>query len=516
MGIKRKNPKIVLFNPHQCEGGGGTEQRLPLSLMAVGGFPERNGYDVVIIDASVRSNHRTLVLKECESALCFGTTSIIGYQAYHASEMAKEVKDKYPNLPIISGGWFPSVRPEMVIKQGGADVVVTGQGEFTFMELLEALRSKSPLKGIEGIVYKGGDEVFYNQPRKVQDMNKLPPMPYHLVNLEEYFNSDPFNAIKSNLHAATGKDFSGEKIRCLHYFSSYGCPNSCNFCCSPAVTGKRWTALKAGRIVDELSYLIKQNGFNVLIFDDANWGLDQKRVYHFCEGLLRKGIRLYWKATMESHILNKYNDAVLDIMAESGCCELLLGAEAAHPETLRILQKNIKPGDIEKSCEILSKRRIVPRVYFIVGYPGESRDSIRATIHKSCNIVCRYPMASLNVAFFIPLPGTPLNAKAKSKGYQEVKTIDGWKSLYSYRSEAYSFIGLKQSKTVKRCMRYYFPRASRPSMKIKLNIFDKLLNKTARIRLKYKILGFPIEFKLYHGFLRLPTIFKEKVNFLSK
>jgi radical SAM superfamily enzyme YgiQ (UPF0313 family) len=167
MAVNGKKPKVVLFHPENQKGKYPTCQRQPLDILSISGFPEQRGYEVVIIDASVMSDYRERIIKECEDALCFGTTSMIGYRAYNAYSMGKEVKEKYPSLPVVAGGWYPSVKPDMFLEQGGADIVVMRQGEFTFMELLEALRSGSSFEGIEGLAYNNNGEVVFTPPREV-------------------------------------------------------------------------------------------------------------------------------------------------------------------------------------------------------------------------------------------------------------------------------------------------------------------------------------------------------------
>ena len=201
--------------------------------------------DVTIIDASVTPDYQTRVLESCKDALCFGTTSIIGYQSYHSALMSREVRKAFPTLPIVAGGWFPSIKQDMVIEQACADVVVMGQGEITFMEVLEALRTGSSLEGIDGIAFKKNGEIMTNPFRKITDLNSLPPMPYHLINFENYFASDSYDYIKLLLNSHTGRDNSAKNIRSLYYVSSYGCPDACTFCCSPGVTQRRYTALEA-------------------------------------------------------------------------------------------------------------------------------------------------------------------------------------------------------------------------------------------------------------------------------
>jgi radical SAM superfamily enzyme YgiQ (UPF0313 family) len=504
MNLSGSKPKVVLFHPHYFEGIYDTSQRQPLDILSVSAFPEKKGYEVVIIDASVTKDYEQRVLEECEDAICFGTTSILGYQVYHCNQIEKTVKERFPSLPIVAGGWFPTVETEMVLNGGGADIVVIRQGETTFMELLEALSSGESFEGIEGLAYKNNGEIVRNPPREIEDINKMPPMPYHLINFDDYFNSDTYERAKLILYVSTGKDFSNTEIRGLDYFSSYGCPDGCTFCSSPTVTGRKWTALKADRMVDEIDYLVKKHHFNWILFIDANWGVSEKRVYEFCEGILKKGIKFYWGASVEAHVMNKYDEEVVNLMAKSGCIGLLIGAEAAHPATMKSLEKNIKPGDIIQCGDICAKNNIIPQISYIAGYPDESEESVQATLNECSEIIYRFPKAEAGIRLYIPIPGTPLYHRAVSMGYKEVKSIENWRGFQSLQSELFSAINPKQLKTVRQCQQHYYWWASEWSKGTKKpNIFEKILNKTSRFRLKYKILSFPIEYKLYHLLRRL-------------
>jgi radical SAM superfamily enzyme YgiQ (UPF0313 family) len=528
MAVNGKKPKVVLFHPENQKGKYPTCQRQPLDILSISGFPEQRGYEVVIIDASVMSDYRERIIKECEDALCFGTTSMIGYRAYNAYSMGKEVKEKYPSLPVVAGGWYPSVKPDMFLEQGGADIVVMRQGEFTFMELLEALRSGSSFEGIEGLAYNNNGEVVFTPPREVEDINKMPSMPYHLINLEDYFASDPYDRVKRFLFLATGEDFSSERIRALDYVSSYGCPDACTFCASPTLLGRKWTALETDRVLDELEHLQKQHQFNVLTFSDANWGVSEKRVIEFCEGLLERGIKLYWTATIEAHVLNKFDTEVVDLMAKSGCFHLFFGAESGYPQTLKQIQKNIKPGDVFQALETCCSRGVIPETSYIVGFPGESVESIQATIEESCEVVYRWPKVDVPIVFLLPIPSTPLHEDAVKVGYESPTSMEYWSGYVNIGAEFYASLNPSQAKSIRRCQpelfssinykqlkaiswmkRYYFHWGAEV-LKVgkKLNFLEKILYVTSRLRLKYKILGFPIEFKIYGGLRRLLNAFR--------
>jgi radical SAM superfamily enzyme YgiQ (UPF0313 family) len=510
--------KIVLFRPHSEAGSYLTYQRLPLDILSISGFPAQHGYQVVIVDATVQPDYRERVLQECRDALCFGTTSKFGYPVYHASQMMKEVQEIYPSLPIVAGGWFPSVRPDMVFREGAADIAVLRQGELTFMELVSALETGASLKGIEGIAYRENGEIVFNSLRKIEDMNRMPSMPYHLIDLERYFASDPNDRAKRFIYATTGKDISTKKIRSLDYFSSYGCPDNCAFCTSPGVTERNWTALEADRVVDELDHLVREYHLNMLIFLDANWGVSEERAFKISEGILERGIEVFWAASIEARTLNDFDREVVRTMARSGCVVLFIGGESSDSVTLDSIGKNIRPGDVFLACQTCSEVGIAPLVFFAIGFPDETRGSIQSTIEDGCEILYRWPEAEVPIVLFAPLPGTPFYDRAVQLGMPPIENIEYWSSYKRFGSELYnpamrprpdlySGITEKQMKTLRRCQRYYFWwGVDRMKDRRKLSIPEKILYQTSRLRLKYKILGFPIEYKLYYLYRRFREV----------
>jgi hypothetical protein len=281
------------------------------------------------------------------------------------------------------------------------------------------------------------------------------------------------------------------------------------------VTGRKWTALKAERMVNEIGHLVEKHHCNFLTFSDANWGVSQKRVREFCEGLLDKGVEIYWGASVESHILNKFDPEVLKLMKKSGCVNLFIGAESADPNTLKNIQKNIDPGEIFHTCEICSKAGITPTVSYMIGFPDETTESIQSTIEQGCEILYRWPQIELPVLVFLPLPNTPLHDRAVEMGLPPADDIEYWSGYKRFGTELYnpvmrpmpelySGITQKQLKTLRRCQMYYFWwGCERLKDSKKLTFLEKILNKSSRLRLKYKILGFPIEYKLYYTLLRM-------------
>ena len=151
---RHSSKKVVLFLPHRADPKRGerfSADLLPLELLQIASGPVADGYEIVMIDAMIEPDYMSKLLEACDGALCFASSCILGYQVYDGFLAAKAVREKYPNLPIIWGGWFPSVTPEMYLDNDIADAVGIGQGELTFRDVVNAIASGEDLANVPRI-----------------------------------------------------------------------------------------------------------------------------------------------------------------------------------------------------------------------------------------------------------------------------------------------------------------------------------------------------------------------------
>ena len=125
-----------------------------LQLLQIAGFPDQEGYDVQIIDAMIHEDYMDLVMEACDGALLFASSCILGFQVTHGAQVARAVRERFPSLPIIWGGWFPSVVPETYLAEDVPDAVALGQGELTFRDVVHATRFSMPTFGESAIALR--------------------------------------------------------------------------------------------------------------------------------------------------------------------------------------------------------------------------------------------------------------------------------------------------------------------------------------------------------------------------
>ena len=161
---------------------------LPLEMLTIAAYPLQDGYEIVIIDGSLHAGdhgHR-LFLEACEGAMMVGTTGILGYMVNDGFLAMGKVKERFPNLPAVIGGWFASVRPDLQLETGFYEAVIMGQGELTFRDVVRAIDAGEPLDDIEGLALMRDGQVIKTPRRAVADWAEIPDVPWHLLDIEPY------------------------------------------------------------------------------------------------------------------------------------------------------------------------------------------------------------------------------------------------------------------------------------------------------------------------------------------
>jgi radical SAM superfamily enzyme YgiQ (UPF0313 family) len=439
--IGRKK-KLVLYQPAQVDerlGLPSSKDLLPLEMLTISAWPLQDGYEIVIIDGSIVPPERAheQVLEACEGALLYATTGILGYMVYDGLQCSRKVKARFPDLPMFIGGWFASVRPDLQLSTGLYDAVVLGQGEISFRELVQAVESGAKLDGVAGLALLRDGQVVNTPRRGVAGWDKCLNVPWHLLDIEPYkLHQMRAASHKDVLRMPTPKSIGDRRPYFgITYFSSYGCPEPCTFCCSPIVTDRRWKAMPADRMLDDLSELHERWGFDVVRFHDANFGVMEKRSRDFAKGILDRGLRIHWNAFIETHSILHYKPDTLDMLVASGLYVAEIGAEAGTDDMMKKIGKPIHGDDNVLAAMELDKRGICANLTYIIGYPGESKESMLATIDQCRRVHVACPLSRATVWPFRPIPGTAMWDQSIAEGYAPPTRIEDFGSLGQYHLE---------------------------------------------------------------------------------
>ena len=499
--------RIVLFLPHRADPDQGVRvaaDLLPLELLQIAGIPDREGYEVVIVDAMVHADYEQRLMELCDGALLFGSSCILGFQVAHGAKVARAVRERYPKLPIIWGGWFPSVAPELFLREGVADAVALGQGELTFWDTVQAIDNGTDLTEVAGLALLREGQVLRTAHRPVIGFDQVPDVPWHLIDYEEYatLQANPGPWKLRHKYPDPWSLPAGTPVRGFSFYSSFGCPEPCTFCCSPEVTGRRWKALPGQLLAERLLECQERFNFNVMRFQDANFGVAEKRSNEFCDALIEADAPFWWSGTYEVESLVRYKSESLDKMRASRCHMVSPGAETGSREQQARIKKNIDTDHIEVAMREMFERGITTGTSWIIGYPGETEEAMLATLRAAATIKYKFPGSASDIFPFRPIPGSEDFRTAVDLGYRAPATLDEWGSVLEYKYDVESLI-LPQDIT--RLWRRYGVTAT---------FFDglaregggplrRLMKTISAWRLKKSCYTFPLEHKLFHTYVRL-------------
>ena len=245
------------------------------------------------------------------------------------------------------------------------------------------------------------------------------------------------------------------------FFSSFGCPLACTFCCSPEVSGLRWKAQPADEMLAEVIELKERFRFDTLHYFDANYGVMERRVRSMAEGLVDAGVHLWQQAYMQAPSVARFADETLQAMAESGFHMVLIGGETGAEDTMKLVRKTTKVGENLTAVRRLADVGISPQVTYIIGLPGEDERSMQATLEEARRVLLEYPRASPEVWPYRAIPGTPTYREALEEGYRPPGNLVEWGEFGDYRIDPEWPSNVPQSVVRRRLLFHHFAGLSK-------------------------------------------------------
>ncbi len=358
----------------------------PMGLLYLGAYLEKEGYQVEIRDFCVpgkRPNYSQYDLV----GISTDTT-----RHFKAMEIARRAKEA--GCTVVMGGPHPCYIDEEMFASRWVDFIVHGEGEITLLELVRALeKGEKDLERIKGISFQRDGEVVRTPPRPfIQDLDSLPLPARHLIDMGLYRRTR----------------FGNRAITPV--VTSRGCPANCNFCSSSSFFGRKWRARSPESVVEELEELQYKYGFRAVAFVDDNFTLSPKRVMAISEGIIKKGLDIWWWNFSRAETIVK-NEEMLKVMKRAGAKTIYIGVESASPQTLVELGKRMDLNTVVKAVEVLKKHGFEIFASYILGSPGDKVKDIHETIRFAKRL-------DTNVAQFsilTPYPGTSLYEELKHK-----------------------------------------------------------------------------------------------------
>ena len=370
-----KRSKVVLVNPRMCRPH---SVRLPLSVLALGAALEEI-YDYEIIDGNLDMDARASILTSLqEDPVLVAFTVMPGPQIAPAIDLASAVRSARPDIPIVWGGYFPTLYPDAAINAPYVDYVVRGQGEETFLDLLARLpdcgsplasdspdsssaTSPEPLRTVAGLTWKDRGEIIHNPDRKLRGPQGAGPYPYHrLRNLDAYLRPS-FMGTRTAVHQA-----------------SVGCRYHCTFCGVVSMFNGFTSPEPAQHLNQALDTLKNRYFANALQFYDHNFFDSERAAIPVLDVLA--SAEMPWWCYARADTLARFSRNTWALLRKSRLTMAYIGAEAGSDEVLKRMRKGSRVEHTLEVARLCKEYGIIPEFSFVLGGPEDPEGEIEKTL----------------------------------------------------------------------------------------------------------------------------------------
>jgi radical SAM superfamily enzyme YgiQ (UPF0313 family) len=464
--------KVVLFYPPYD----GPPLGAPLSLLCLASPLLQAGFEVVLVDNLISRDYEQTILRETQDALCLGISVLTGPHIGAAIRVSRAVKKLRPEMPIVFGGWHPSLSTEQTLRESFVDAIVRGQGELTLCELAQRIADGRDWHGVRGLSFKDDNgRIVHEAERPVANLNDLPPPAYDLV--------DP------GIYAAA----SG--VRQLAYTSSVGCPYQCNYCTDQVFYKRRFNAYRFERVVNDLTELVPRYNIEHVPLFDSNFLVDRKRAVAIAKGIIESGIKFQWDFQTSTDFLALMSEEDVCLLARSGVHHIGFGTESASQEVLALMNKRFQ--HVDQMMETARKTNLAGiHVVFniILGYPGETEAHRQQTFRIMSDIAKEYANVSFSPNIFTPYPGIPIWPQLKEMGVHEPQSLEEWETL-ALGTNVLPWLRGEELRRLRRSLEYFLLNNQIRKVTTKIPWFRRSVR---------RLLGAPIRWRIGKGRYSFP------------
>lgn len=312
-------------------------------------------------------------------------TVMPGPQLVSAVPLSRALKQRFPAIPIIWGGNFGSLYPAPVINAPYVDWLVRGQGEHSFVELLDVIAGTRDPHSVAGLGFRdsSGGQVLTDE-RPWVGPDDLPDPPYHRIPVREYLHPT-FLGRRSGVYQA-----------------SIGCPFGCNFCGVIAVFGRREKVQSPARVAANLTRLMRDAGMDSVHFYDNNFFLNERHALEIAAALAPLGLRWWCEARVD--ILCRFSPETWQMLRKAGLAMVFCGAESGSDQVLARMNKGTTTEQIIEVAHRTREHGIVPEFSFVFGDPEAPETEIENTLRFIRRLKLANPAMELISYFYTPTP----------------------------------------------------------------------------------------------------------------
>jgi len=451
-----------------------------LGLAYLAAVSERRGDEVVIFDADVEKQSVSDFVQEFRPDIVGITANTP--QVKQAWRTAKAIKEVY-DCPVVLGGPHVSVLPEESVEKPYVDIVVRGEGEDAWIDIcnrLETYLADQPeyhtdafmhpeneiFDDCEGLTYMTSDGQIHNNPDRspIADLDSLPWPAYHYFKMENYTNLQP-----ATDHVDGARSFS--------IMTSRGCPYRCTFC-SQSIMPIKWRSRSPESVIAEWRHLVDDLGAEEIGILDDSANIRVKRLEELGRLLIENELNHVPWIFVNGIRANLASKELLGLLKEAGLKRTAFGVESGDPEILRSIDKKVDHDTIRQAFKNAKEVGLETIAFLIIGLPGETRETMQATIDFAIEID---PVIA-NFSMMTPYPGTKVYEMVKRQGRF---LINDWEDYVFFDQKARYEMGDMTAELVeemyRKAYRQFYLRPSPVMRRLKTKDFWYNLPRNVRI-----------------------------------
>ncbi|MEM0441341.1 MAG: radical SAM protein [Candidatus Caldarchaeum sp.] len=389
---------LTLIFPYFDDGRSKSFKFPPLGIGYISSYLRSFGYKVDIIDCTFRRFDE--VVEKASRSKVVGIYSMLS-MVKTAIDIARALRNRVDLL--IAGGPMPSAYPAKFLDD--FDIVVRGEGEETMLEIMNEMDSSMNFERVRGIYISkhlieknvirvwanGGGHFFTGERPLIKNLDELP------FPARDLYDNEFYKQYYRRLYRYTMTSM----------IASRGCPFSCDFCWRPDY-GRVYRTRSPENIADEMEEIRYKYGYERIWFADELFIANRKHVLKLCDEIISRKLDVLWECLARADLMDT---EVAKAMKKAGCHKVIFGLEAGDDRTLQLMNKKLTIKQSKKAVHTSVKAGLKVGAFFILGYPGETNETMLKTIKLASSLPLDY--FSMTVPY--PLPGTKLYENVKDR-----------------------------------------------------------------------------------------------------
>ena len=389
--------KTILINPNTSSAKGINKATIepPIGIAYLASYLKKKDHECVLIDANILQlgHHETLKRIDRDAKIIGISFNVVS--AISAFKLVKYLKSELSDAIFIAGGPHPTCIPEICINEFGFDAVCIGEGEETFLEIVQNIKGNKPdpFEGVNGVYYKNNGKVMKNPTRKLID--NLDMIPFADLGL-----LPDLSLYRSRTRAKP----------CGIILASRGCPYQCTYC-NKNIFHERYRLRSVENVISEIEYQIQRFGIKQIDFLDDNLTVNVNFANNLFNEIIRRGFNLF--INLQNGVrADLINEDLVEKMKRAGVFKVSIGVESGDEQVQKTIKKNLKLDKVLEVTKMFKKYGIKVYGNFMVGLPGDNGESMQRTI----DFAIKMNPDVANFMITIPLPGTELYDSVKKDG----------------------------------------------------------------------------------------------------